>query len=217
MKALCAAAVLVFSACFVAEAKPVELTNEKFTIDVPDAWTVTQQPVDTYQNSSVLIFSALNADKTGALEILVCNNPHGLMADHPGLVSSVKDSISNMIVSHGGQVQFTTDSKLSINTVPAYLIQYTATAPPAPPIQARAYQLAANGKLYLISGRAVNAAADADLATIVNSIIFTTPPELPTPPVRHRRLKIALAAAVGVGGLIAIVAVVVYLRRRQEA
>jgi hypothetical protein len=71
--------------------------------------------------------------------------------------------------------------------------------------------------LYLISGRAVNAAADADLATIVNSINFTTPPELPTPPVRHRRLKIALAAAVGVGGLVAIVAVVVYFRRRQEA
>ncbi len=200
MKILCVAIVAIFAAYSAADAGTVELTNEKFSVD----------------NTSVLILSATSADKNCAMEILVCGNPHGLMADQPGLNSNIKDSISNLIVSHGGQVQFTNEGRISVNDVPAYLIQYTITRGAAPPILARAYQLAANEKLYLISTRTVDPAGDADLAAIANSVRFAAPPELPTPPVSHRRLKIALAAGAGVAVVIALVVVVVVLRRKQD-
>lgn len=216
MKALCAAIILAISTWSVAAAKPVDVANEKFSVDIPDSWSVTQSPVDTYQVSSVLIFSATNAEKTSALEIMVCTNPRGIMADHVGFISTLKDNISNQALSHGGQVQFTSEGKLSLNDVPAYLIQYTVTVS-SHQMLARAYAIAANGKLYLVMERTVDANADADLAAIANSLHFATPPELPKPPVSHRMLKIALAVGAAVAVLIAIVvAIVIFRRRRQE-
>jgi hypothetical protein len=216
MKAFCLALILVFSACSAAVAKTVDLTNEKMGLDVPDAWTVTQQPVDSYQTTTVQILSALDPQKTSAVEVLVCSNPKDLMANHPGLISSVKDSISNMIVARGGQIQFTSESKIDLNGVPAYQMQYTITSPSGQQVTARAYQLAANGKLYLISMRTLRPDGAADLDGIANSIRFSTPPELPKPPVSHRRLKIALAAGAAVVGVIVLVAIIIFVRRRRE-
>jgi hypothetical protein len=216
MKIFRSALILLVCSWSTAVAGTVELSKEKFGVDIPDSWNVTQQPVDSYQDTSVVILSAIDDRKASALEILVCNNPRGLMVDHPGLITNIKESISNLIAAKGGQVQFTGESKVNLNDVPAYLLQYTATLGGTHPMFARTYQIAANGKLYLISMRTVDATADGVLESIAHSLRFDTPPDLPKPPINHRTLKIALVVGAVAGGLVAFVVGIIIFRRRQQ-
>jgi hypothetical protein len=198
-----------------AGAKTVSLDGEQASIDIPDTWTSKAQPADATSSATSLILSAVNAEKTSMLQILVCNNPRGMLASQPDLITNIKDNISNQVLSHGGQVQFTGEGKVNLNDVPAYLIQYTATGTSSPQLTARSYQIAANGKLYVISLRTVNAAADADLQAIANSFHFDSPPVLPTPQVPVHRIRYYLIAAAAVVVLVALGVGLYYYRQRQ--
>ncbi len=215
MKLLCTAILLVLTVCPAVQAATIDLPGQGASVDLPDTWTSKQQPVDDSKPASSMILAAINAEKTSMLQIEELGNPHGLLADQPALVSNIKENISNQIVSHGGQMQFTGESKVSLNDVPAYLIQYTETTPDSKQLSARTYQVAANGKLYIISLRTVDAGTDADLQAIANSFRFAAPPVLPTPQAPVHRIRYILMAVAGVVVLVgAIVGYVIY-RRRQ--
>lgn len=218
MNRFCLVAVLLCSGWSAVAAKTVDVPGEAASVDIPDAWTSQTQPPPANSGStqSVLILSALSAEKTSLLQIEVCANPRGIMAGQPDLVGNIKDAITNQIVSHGGAVQFTSEGKVALNDVPAYLIQYTTTSSPsAKQVLGRSYEVAANGKLYLISLRTFDAASDGDLQGIANSLRFASPPVLPSPPVSHRWLKIALAAGGGVVLLVLAGVGIYYYRQRQ--
>ena len=215
MKLLFAAIIILLTVSPVVEAATVDLTGQGASVDLPDSWTSKQQQADESAATSSLILSAINEEKTALLQVQVCPNPHGLLADQSDLVSNVKDDISNQIVAHGGQVQFTGESKIELNNIPAYLIQYTETAPSSKQVLARTYQVAANGKLYLLSLRTFDTTADADLQAIANSFRFATPPVLPTPTVPGHRIRYFLMAGAGAVALIAAIIGVVVYRRRQ--
>ncbi len=80
---------------------------------------------------------------------------------------------------------------------------------------ARNYQLAANGKLYLLTLRTVDAAADADLQSIANSFRFASPPVLPTPQAPAHRIRYYLMAAAAVVVLVGLGVGYYYYRQRQ--
>jgi len=215
MRKVLLALALVLCGGAVLEAKTITLDGQGASIDVPDAWEAKPEQADPSPTTSTLILSAISAEKTSMLQVQVCGNPHNLMADRMDLVANIKDDFSNQIISHGGQIQFTGEGKVQINDVPAYLIQYTATTSAPKPILARNYQVAANRKLYLITLRTVDASADGDLQAIANSFRFDSPPVLPTLPVSHRNLKIALAAGAGVILLVGLGIGYYYYQQRQ--
>ena len=82
-------------------------------------------------------------------------------------------------------------------------------------IYCQTYIVATKEKLYLVLTQSVDPAQSASLSTAAQSFRFATPPELPTPIVGHRRLKIALIAGAVVGGLAALVGVGLYLRKKE--
>ena len=217
MKFLYVAVVLMFYASPIALAATVPLAGEQASVDLPDTWTAQPQQADPSAPSSSLVLSALNAEKNAMLQVQVFPNPHAVMAAQPDFVAKIKDNISNQIVSHGGQVQFTSEGPITIHDVPAYQIQYTAKpqSPSSPSLMGRNYLIAANGKLYLITLRTVDAGADADLQAIANSFHFDSPPTLPTPQVAGHRIRYYLAAAGGVVVLVALGAGFYYYRQRQ--
>ncbi len=217
MKILCVAIVLMFSASPLVQAATVALASEQASVDLPDTWTAQPQQTDPSAPASTLVLSALNAEKNSMLQVQVFPNPHAVMAAQPDFVASIKDNISNQIVAHGGQVQFTGEGPITIHDVPAYQIQYTAKSqsPTSPPLMGRNYLIAANGKLYLLSLRTVDAAADTDLQAIANSFHFDIPPVLPVAQKPVHRLRYYAMAAAGVVVLVALGAGFYYYRQRQ--
>jgi hypothetical protein len=215
MKRLLMAIALAFLASLAAGAKTVTLDGEGASIVVPDAWSVNAQPANGVTTTTSVILSAINPEKSSMLQVLVCANPHGLLAGEPGLIVNIKDNVSNQTLSHGGQIQFTDEGKLTLNDVPAYVIQYKATMPSGPPILGRNYQVAGNGKIYLLALRSVDAMGDVDLQTIAGSFHFDSPPALPVPEAPHHRLRYILAAAAGVLLLIGLGVGYYYYRQRQ--
>ena len=214
MKLLCLALILALLAGPAVQAKTVDLAGEQASVDLPETWTASAQPAEAASTTTSVILSAVNAEKTTMLQILVCENPRGMLATQPDLVAGIKDSISNQILAKGGEVQFTTEAKVALNEIPAYLIRYTAKLPSSPQLAALNYQVAANGKLYLISLRTVSA-TDADLQAIANTFRFDRPPALPTPQLPVHRIRYYLIAAAAVAALVALGVGIYFYRQRQ--
>ena len=215
MKALLMAIALALLASLVAGAKTVSLDGEGASIVVPDTWSAKAQPATGASTTTSVILSAINPERSSMLQVLVCANPHGLLAGQPEFIASIKDNLSNQTLSHGGQIQFTDEGKLTLNDVPAYVVQYKATMPSGPPILGRNYQVAGNGKIYILALRSVDAMGDVDLQTIAGSFRFDSPPALPVPEAPHHRLRYYLAAAAGVLLLIGLGVGYYYYRQRQ--
>ena len=215
MKGLLMAIALALLASLVAGAKTVSLDGEGASIVVPDTWSAKAQPATGASTTTSVILSAINPERSSMLQVLVCANPHGLLAGQPEFIASIKDNLSNQTLSHGGQIQFTDEGKLTLNDVPAYVVQYKATMPSGPPILGRNYQVAGNGKIYILALRSVDAMGDVDLQTIAGSFRFDSPPALPVPEAPHHRLRYYLAAAAGVLLLIGLGVGYYYHRQRQ--
>jgi len=198
MRSLSLILFLLGGAILAAHGKTLALSGEQASVDVPETWTQQQTQNDSTPSTSTLILSAVSAEKNSLLQIQVCPNPGGMLAAQSALVANTRDAISNQIISHGGQVQFTSEGATQLNSVPAYLIQYTETTSAAKQIQSRLYQVAANGKLYLITLRTFDSSADSDLQGIANSFRFDAPPVLPVPRPPVHRLRYILLAGVGV-------------------
>ncbi|HEY8994013.1 MAG TPA: PsbP-related protein, partial [Lacunisphaera sp.] len=181
-----------------ASAKTVNLEGEGASITLPDTWDAKTQAAGNVTTSTSLILSAVNAEKNAMVQMMVCSNPNGMQVAQPELIANIKDTLSNQVLSHGGQIQFTDEGKLEINGVPAYVIQYKATMPTGPATLARSYQVAGNGKIYLMAMRTVDPMADIDLQTIAGSFKFDAPPALPVPKPPVHRLRYYLLAAAGV-------------------
>jgi hypothetical protein len=215
MKGLLMAIALALLASLVAGAKTVSLDGEGASIVVPDTWSAKAQPATGASTTTSVILSAINPERSSMLQVLVCANPHGLLAGQPEFIASIKDNLSNQTLSHGGQIQFTDEGKLTLNDVPAYVVQYKATMPSGPPILGRNYQVAGNGKIYILALRSVDAMGDVDLQTIAGSFRFDSPPALPVPEAPHHRLRYYLAAVAGVLLLIGFGVGYYYYRQRQ--
>jgi hypothetical protein len=206
---------MILAAWSIAGAKPVDLPSEKASLDVPDAWTVIPRQIDTYTSSPSLVLAAFNPEKDSAVEVLVCNNPAGLSANNPALITIIKNGLTNMVANKGGDTHFGDESSVQLNNVPAYRINYSASAPDHKPTIAFTYQVAANGRIYLISMQTVDPSKQSDIEAIASSFRFTDPPVLPTPRVSHHLLKLVLLGAAGLFVVAAIGGVVYYLRQRQ--
>jgi hypothetical protein len=215
MKGLLMAVALALIASPVAGAKTVNLDGEGASVVLPDTWAVKAQPASGTSTTSSVILSAINPEKSSMLQVLVCANPHGLQASQTELIANIKDNLSNQTLSHGGQIQFTDEGKLSLNDVPAYVVQYKATMTSGPPILGRNYQVAGNGKIYILALRTVDNMGDVDLQTIAGSFHFDSPPVLPVPEAPKHRLRYYLAAAAGVLLLIGLGVGYYYYRQRQ--
>jgi hypothetical protein len=215
MKGLLMAIALALFAGTMAGAKTVNLDGEGASIVVPDTWSVKAQPAAGSSTTTSVILSAINPEKSSMLQVLVCANPHGLLAGQPEFIASIKDNLSNQTLSHGGQIQFTDEGKLTLNDVPAYVVQYKATMPSGPPILGRNYQVAGNGKIYILALRSIDAMGDVDLQAIAGSFRFDSPPALPVPEAPRHRLRYYLAAAAGVLLLIGLGVGYYYYRQRQ--
>ncbi len=139
-----------------------------------------------------------------------------MMAADPGLVTNIKDALTNPIVAHGGSVQMTGESKVELNGVPAYLMQFTVTGTQTPkPILVRNYQIAANGKLYLISLRTIDATLDGPDGGDCQFPPLRQPPDLPKPKVSRLWIKITLAVVAGVILIAGIGGLIYWQRQRQ--
>ena len=198
-----------------AGAKTVNLDGEGASLVLPDNWEAKAQPANAASTTTSVILSAINKEKSSMLQVLVCANPHGLLAAQPELITNIKDNLSNQILSHGGQIQFTDEGKLNLNDVPAYVVQYKATMTSGPPILGRNYQVTCNGKLYILAMRTIDPTGDIDLQTIAGSFKFDTPPALPVPEVRHHHLRYYLMAAAGVLVLAGLGVGYYFYRQRQ--
>ena len=214
MRLFYGAMILALLAGPMAGAKTVNLDGEGASIVVPDTWSAKAQPAPGTSTTTSVILSAINPEKSSMLQVLVCANPHGLLAGQPGLIANIKDNLSNQTLSQNGQVQFTDEGKLNINDVPSYVVQYKATMPSGPAIVGRNYQLAGNGKIYILAMRTIDPMGDVDLQTIAGSFRFDSPPALPVPEAPHHRLRYYLAAA-GVLLLIGLGVGYYYYRQRQ--
>jgi hypothetical protein len=201
--------------CPGAEAKTIALDGQQASIDVPDTWLVQPPPAGANQPATTLILAAVSAEQNAMVQIQAFGNPNDLLAAQPELIAKTKEEISNNILSHGGQVQFTAESVTSLNAVPAYLIQFTETTSASKQIPARLYQVAANGKLYLISLRTLDPANDAELQAIANSFRFDTPPVLPVPHAPVHRIRYILMAVAAVLVIIGLGVGFYFYRQRQ--
>jgi hypothetical protein len=214
MKGLLAIA-LALLACSVAGAKTVNLDGEGASVVLPDTWLAKTQPANSASTTTSVILSAVNPEKTSMLQVLVCANPHGLLATQPELIANIKDNLSNQTLSHGGQIQFIDEGKLNLNDVPAYVVQYKTTMTSGPPIIGRNYQVAGNGKLYILALRTIDPMGDVDLQTVAGSFHFDSPPVLPVPEAPHHRLRYYLMTAAGVLVFIGLGVGYYYYRQRQ--
>jgi hypothetical protein len=215
MRLFFVALLLMLLAGPMAEAKTVTLEGEGASLVLPDNWEANAKPANAVSTTTSVILSAVNQEKSSMLQVLVCANPHGLLAAQPELVANIKDNLSNQILSHGGQVQFTDEGKLSIGDVPAYVIQYKATMASGPAMVGRNYQVAGNGKLYILALRTIDPTGDVDQQTIAGSFRFDSPPVLPVPEAPHHHLRYYLMAAAGVLVLIGLGLGYYFYRQRQ--
>jgi hypothetical protein len=216
MRYLCATVALLLLSWSVAGAKTIALNEQGASIDLPADWNGQQSAVDSKTTTASVILTAANARQSSGLQLLVCANPKGLLAVQPDVVAHTKESITNQILSRGGQVKFSAEMQVALNNVPAYLFQYTETTTSSKQVETRLYQLAANGKLYLISLRTLDPSSDAELESIANSFRFDSPPVLPVPAAAPpHRLRYYLMAAAGVVVLIVAGIGFYYYRQRQ--
>jgi hypothetical protein len=218
MRQLCAVMVVLLCAVSPAGARTIPLDGQGASIDVPDSWGENQVQGSASPSASAMILSVMNAEKNSMLQIQVIPNPHDLTASQSDLVANTKEAISNKIYSHGGQIKFTSEGATALNSVPAYSIQYTettGTTSDSKQIQSRFYQVAANGKIYLITLRTFDASADASLQTIANSFRFDSPPVLPAPHAPEHRIRYYLMAGAGVLLVIGLGVGFYYYRQRQ--
>ncbi len=93
MRLFCLALVLAFIGGPLACAKTVNLDSEQASVDLPETWETKAQPADAGSTSTTLILSGISAEKKSMLQIMVCANPHGLLATDPNLVTNIKDNI----------------------------------------------------------------------------------------------------------------------------
>jgi hypothetical protein len=199
-----------------AGAAPVELTGENVSIAIPDDWKTVQKPVDLPPTAAVPIFSAANSENSAALTVMLCANAIQMPVTNPGFVAGVKNSISAGASNKGNSVQFTTEGPITLNGVPAYGIQHGLTLPNTRLVLCHTYLIAGNRKLYLILTQALDPGQVPALEAMATSFRFDTPPEIPVPPIPHRRLKIALVVTAGIVG-VALVSGIIYLfMRRRE-
>ena len=112
---------------------------------------------------------------------------------NPGFIAGVKNSISAGAANKGNSVQFTSEGPLSINGVPAYGVQHGLTLQNSKLVLCHTYLIAANRKLYLVLTQALDSSQVPALEAMATTFRFDTPPEIPVPPIPHRRLKMALA------------------------
>jgi hypothetical protein len=207
VKFLYAFVVSLFAMANLLEAKPVAIPNENATLDIPDTWTIKPTPVTASATPAVTL-AATAPDNNSAVEVVVMDNSNGTAADSAAFIEGEKKGLTNTVTTHGGTIQMGDSSNLTLAGVPASCVVYTQTAAGGKPVSSRTYNVAANGKMYMILLQSVDGAQDAALTTVINSLTFSSPPVVPAP---H---DTALAEKAGeiTGYLIAILAVFVILR-----
>lgn len=207
---------LIFAALSLVRATPVELTGENVTLDIPDDWKTLQKPAATAPSGAVPIFNAANPEDTAGLTVMLCSNANQVTVTNPGFIAGVKNSITASALSKGNSVQFTGEGPTTLNGVPAYLLQHGLTLPDAKQVLCHTYLIAGNRKLYLVLTQTIDAGQIPALDTMATTFRFDTPPEIPVPPVLHRRLKIALAVGAGLLAVAIASGVVFWFMRRRD-
>ena len=207
---------LFLAASLIAVARPVELTNENVTLDFPDEWQVRQQPVALVPTAAVPILNASNATNTGAITVMLCSNAQQISVLNPSFVAGIKNSIASAATNKGNSVQFTSEGAISLNGVPAYVIQNGVTVPGPKLVLCHTYMVAANRKLYLMICQTLDPAQVPALEAVTSTFRFDTPPEIPPVPVLHRRLKLALLVAAVVGALMLAGGIGFYFLRQRS-
>jgi len=171
MKTLLAATLLLFLGMPVLEAKIYQLSDEKISLEIPDAWVITPKPG--------VAFSAARPQNQSTVAVLVMSNDQKQSVGDPAFISGMKKGMIETASGQGTKIEFVGEDQVSLNNVPAYNVQYNAVLANGTTIFVRAYAIAANGKIYVISLQTLDSSLDYELQNIASTFKFMSPPELP--------------------------------------
>jgi hypothetical protein len=216
MKLTCAVVVSLFAMANLLNAKPVTIPNETATLDIPDAWTVKPTPVAASATPAAIL-AATAPDNNTAVEVIVLDNSDGITTDSASFIEGEQKGLTKTVTAAGGTIQMGATSTLTLGGVPASCLIYTQTAAGGKPVSSHTYNVAANGKMYMFVMQSVDGAQDAALATIINSLAFSSPPVVPAPRADIQAEKIGQLVGYAVGALGAIVVIRWIVRRRKTA
>ena len=215
MKLTCGVVVSLFVMANLLNAKLVPIPNETATLDIPDAWTVTPTPA-TASPTPAVILSATSPDTNSAVEVIVMNNSDGITTDSASFMEGEQKGLTRTVTAAGGTVQMSGTSTLTLGGVPASCLTYTQTAAGGKPVSSHMYNVAANGKMYMIVAQSVGGVTDEALTTVVNSLTFSSPPVVPAP--REDKQAEKIGQLVGyVIGVLAVIVVIRWIVRRRKA
>ena len=165
------ALLLFFPGLQALEARTFQMADDKISVEVPDAWVVTSKPGE--------LFSAARPQNESAIVILGLPNGQKQSVGDPAFISEMKKGMVQTAQLQGTKIQFVGEDQVSLNDVPAYAVQYNAVLANGTTIFVRAYAVAANGKVYVMSLQTLDTTLDYELQNIANSFQFPSPPELP--------------------------------------
>lgn len=171
MKTFLAAFLLFFLALQGLEARVYRLVDEKIDLTVPDTWVLTHKPG--------VMFSASRPQNQSSIAVLAMPNGQKQSVGDPAFISGMKKGMLETAARQGTKINFIGESQVSLNDVPAFAVQYNATLDDGTIVFVRAYAIAANGKIYVMSLQTFDSTLDYELQAIANSFHFTVPPRLP--------------------------------------
>ena len=165
--------VLLVFASLGATARTVPVPAQGATIVIPDDWTLLKRP------GVVLVASA--PGETAALGILVSANHELRQAATPDDIEAMKQGLLAKAAKQGVPLHVIDAGPRQINGVPAGFVQTEQDFPGGHVIYSRAYDLAADGKLFLLTLDATDKRTDPALQAMAESFRFNRPPEVPGP------------------------------------
>jgi hypothetical protein len=161
--------VLLFAlAATVLAARTVPIPGENFTIDLPDDWT-------TDSRTGMALFA--HGPDAGVLQVQKLPNPDAT-GINAGFVGDLKNEMAVEAKKLGATLTMTGERSLTLGGVPAYLVRSDMMLA-GQTARMQSYVIATRDAVYLLALQTPDAAHDAELESIANSVHFTTAPALP--------------------------------------
>jgi len=199
MKSLFALLLILIGGLQIAGAKTVNIPEEHFSFEIPDAWSELPR--------QGLLYAAGNDAKTSAVVILKLDNKENRVID-ADYAKGVKEGMASQAENVGANVEFLSEGPVTINGVQAYQVQSKMTFRNSKVSYQRIYPIAANGKIYAVTVQSIDPDKDAELQAIANSLKFDSSPVRPDP------LRATLSYKIGevVGTLLFLLAAYCFIR-----
>jgi hypothetical protein len=180
-----------------AGAKTVPLPGAGASITLPDDWKVLDRPN--------VVFVAAAPGETTALGVTIARHPSNKWVNNPIFILEIQDAYMKRAAKNGASVKVVESGTKSINGVPAAYVDVEMTFSGNRTIYSQEYDIAANGKLFVLTFDTRDAFAVPVLEKIADSFRFDKPPQFPAPiNILASRIEEVAGTVVGFALLIAL-------------